>query len=133
MKQKQTIQRAQKPSDITIAVMGSHSALDVCRGAKDIGFKTLVIAQKGREKTYDRYYKTNGDLGCVDECIVLEKFSDILTPSIQKELQKRNTIFIPHRSFEAYLNFNYQAIENDFLVPIFGNKYLLKIEERGVT
>ena len=27
----------------TIAVLGSHSALDVCRGAKDLRFKTLVI------------------------------------------------------------------------------------------
>ena len=26
--------------DLTIAVLGSHSALDVCRGAKDLGFKT---------------------------------------------------------------------------------------------
>ena len=34
----------------TIAVLGSHSALDVCRGAKDEGFKTLVIVQKGRDK-----------------------------------------------------------------------------------
>ena len=121
------------PSDITIAVMGSHSALDVCRGAKDVGFKTLVIAQKGREKTYSTYYKTNSNMGCVGECLVLDTFSDILKPSIQGELQKRNAIFIPHRSFEAYLDFNYKAIENDFLVPIFGNKYLLKIEERGVT
>ena len=31
--------------NITIAVLGSHSALDVCRGAKDLGFKTLVIVQ----------------------------------------------------------------------------------------
>ena len=41
----------------TIAVLGSHSALDVCRGAKDLGFQTLVIAEKGREKTYSIYYK----------------------------------------------------------------------------
>ncbi len=123
----------------TIAVMGSHSALDICRGAKDEGFRTLVIAEKGREKTYDTYYKTiksspsinPGPSGCVDECLVLDKFSDILKPEIQKELQKRNSIFIPHRSFEAYLHFDYNAIEKKFTVPIFGNKFLLKIEERG--
>jgi len=40
----------------TIAVLGSHSALDVCRGAKDLGFKTLVVVQKGRDKTYAKYY-----------------------------------------------------------------------------
>lgn len=118
---------------ITIAVLGSHSALDVCRGAKDLGFNTLVIAEKGREKTYEMYYKTLGKTGCVDECLVIEKFSDILSRSVQEKLKKRNCIFIPHRSFEAYLHFDYKKIEETFSVPLFGNKLLLKIEERGVT
>ncbi len=115
----------------TIAVLGSHSALDVCRGAKDLGFKTLVIVQKGRDKTYAKYYKSENGLGCVDEIIELDKFSDILTDKIQKELQKRNSIFIPHRSFEVYIN-DYDAIEKKFKVPMFGNRFLLKCEERGV-
>ena len=45
-------------SNFTIAVLGSHSALDVCRGARDEGFKTLVIAEKGRDKTYAKYFKS---------------------------------------------------------------------------
>jgi 5-formaminoimidazole-4-carboxamide-1-(beta)-D-ribofuranosyl 5'-monophosphate synthetase len=118
-------------SNLTIATLGSHSALDVCRGAKNLGFKTLVIAEKGREKTYEKYYKTQGGLGCVDETITLNKFSDLLKPEVQKQLLDKNSIFIPNRSFEAYLNFNYEAIENDFNVPMFGNRQLLKIEERG--
>lgn len=117
---------------ITIATLGSHSALDICRGAKDEGFRTLVIAEKGREKTYDHYYKTDGFVGCVDECFVVNKFDELLSEHIQHELNKRNAIFVPHRSFEAYLNFNYTRIEKEFSVPMFGNKFLLKIEERGV-
>lgn len=105
---------------LTIATLGSHSALDICRGAKDEGFRTLVIAQKGREKTYTTYYKS-----CVDECIVLPVFSDIL------KLKRKNVIFIPHRSFEVYLHFDYETIEKKFPFPIFGNKFLLKIEERN--
>ena len=50
-------------SNLTIATLGSHSALDVCRGAKNLGFKTLVVTEKGREKTYEKYYKTDGKLG----------------------------------------------------------------------
>ena len=123
--------KSQNLSDITIAVLGSHSALDVCRGAKDVGFKTLVIVQKGRDKTYSEYYKSKGELGCVDEVIELDKFSDILNEDIQQELLKRNAIFIPHRSFEVYIN-DYDAIENKFKVPMFGNRFLLKCEERGV-
>ena len=120
-------------SNLTIVTLGSHSALDVCRGAKNLGFKTLVITEKGREKTYEKYYKTQGDLGCVDETLRLNKFSDLLKPEIQKKLLDKNSIFVPNRSFEAYLNFDYEAIENDFKVPMFGNRELLKIEERGRT
>ena len=115
----------------TIVVLGSHSALDVCRGAKDLGFKTLVICKKGREKTYQKYYASNGQLGCVDEVIVLDDFKEILSDKIQKELFKRNCIFIPHRSFEVYIN-DYNAIEKKFKVPMFGNRFLLKVEERNV-
>lgn len=118
-------------SNLTIAVIGSHSALDVCRGAKDLGFNTLVIAQPGRELTYHTYYRTEGARGCVDKCIIVNKFDDILNPVLQDELISENVIFIPHRSFEAYLHFDYKAIENKFKVPMFGNKYILKIEERG--
>lgn len=113
----------------TIAVLGSHSALDVCRGAKDEGFKTLVVVQKGRETPYAKYYKSQNGLGCVDEIIELDKFSDILKEDIQQELIKRNAIFIPHRSFEVYIN-DYNAIEKKFKVPIFGNRNLLRYEER---
>lgn len=115
----------------TIAVLGSHSALDVCRGAKDLGFKTLVIVQKGRDKTYSKYYKSNGNLGVVDEVIELDKFKDILNEGVQQELLKRNAIFVPHRSFEVYIN-DYDAIEKKFKVPMYGNKFLLKYEERGI-
>ncbi len=118
-------------SNLTIATLGSHSALDVCRGAKNLGFRTLVITEKGREKTYEKYYKTQGKLGCVDETITLNKFSDLLKPEVQKKLLNKNSIFVPNRSFEAYLNFDYEKIENDFKVPMFGNRQLLKIEERG--
>lgn len=120
-------------SNITVATLGSHSALDVCRGAKNLGFKTLVITEKCREKTYEKYYKTQGNLGCVDETLTLDKFSDLLKPEVQKKLLEKNSIFIPNRSFEAYLDFNYDRIENDFNIPMFGNRRLLKIEERGRT
>ena len=105
----------------TVAVIGSHSALDVCRGAKDEGFKTLVIVEN--------YFKSKGRLGCVDEVLYVEKFKDILSEKIQKILKSKNAIFIPHRSFEVYIG-NYDAIENDFKTPMFGNRYLLRAEER---
>ena len=71
-------------SNITIGVLGGHSALDVCRGAKKHGFKTLAVCQKGREKTYDKYYKTRDNKGIIDETIILNKFSDITKKNIVK-------------------------------------------------
>lgn len=117
--------------NITIGVLGSHSALDVCRGAKDLGFKTLVVCQEGRERTYTQHFRTQGTTGIVDKTIVLRTFSEIIQPDIQEQLRQENVIFIPHRSFEVYLNFDYEAIENNFLVPLFGNRFLLKAEERN--
>ena len=117
--------------NITIGVLGGHSGLDVCRGAKKHGFRTIAVCQKGREKTYTKYYKTRGDgRGCVDETIVLDKFSDITKPNVQEELRKKNTIFIHNRYFWVYFDFN--DIENNFNVPIYGTRSMLKLEERDV-
>ncbi len=116
---------------ITIGVLGGHSALDVCRGAKKHGFRTLAVCQKGRDKTYTKYYKTREDgRGCIDETIVLDKFSDIVKPSVQEELRKKNTIFIHNRYFWVY--FDFKDIENKFMIPIFGTRSMLKLEERDV-
>lgn len=117
--------------EITIGVLGGHSGLDVCRGAKKQGFKTIAVCQKGREKTYTKYYKTRDDRrGCIDDTILLTKFSDIVKPEIQEELRKRNTIFIHNRYFWVY--FDFDNIENNFNVPIYGSRGMLKLEERNV-
>ncbi len=118
-------------NNITIGVLGGHSALDVCRGAKKYGFRTLAVCQKGRDKTYTKYYKTRDDgRGCIDETIVLDKFSDIVKPDVQEKLRKKNTIFIHNRYFWVY--FDFKDIENKFMVPIFGTRSMLKLEERDV-
>ncbi|MEK7145662.1 MAG: DUF1246 domain-containing protein, partial [Patescibacteria group bacterium] len=115
---------------LTIGVLGGHSALEVCEGAKKLGFRTLVVCEKGREKTYAKLYKTRGEKGCVDEVLVLEKFGDIVKPDVQKKLRKLNTIFVHHRYFWVYCDFN--EIEKDFHVPIFGTRHSLRREERDV-
>jgi len=115
-------------NEVTIGVLGSHSALDICRGAKDLGFKTLVVCQKGREKTYDRYYRTANSRGIVDRTIILDKFTDITQEGVQREMREQNVVFIPHRSFEVYVGFD--LIENEFLLPLFGTRSILRAEER---
>jgi len=130
IKQIKELIKSYDKDNITIGVLGGHSGLDVCRGAKKHGFNTLAVCQKGREKTYTKYYKTRDNKGCIDETIVLEKFSDITQANVQKKLREKNTIFIHNRYFWVY--FDFKDIENDFLVPIYGTRSMLKLEERNV-
>ncbi len=116
-------------SNITIGVLGGHSALDVCAGAKKFGLKTLAVCQKGREKTYDKYYKSRDGKGCIDDVIIVDKFADIVNENIQEELRKRNTIFIHNRYFWVYFK-NFDLVEKQFKVPIYGNRVLVRLEER---
>ncbi|MBA5942085.1 MAG: formate--phosphoribosylaminoimidazolecarboxamide ligase family protein [Methanophagales archaeon] len=120
----------QKEKELVIGVLGSHSALDICRGAKEMGFKTLVVCQKGREKIYDHYYyyRAESSTGVVDRTIILDKFVDITEEKVQRQMREQNVIFIPHRSFEVYVGFD--RIENEFLIPLFGSRSMLRAEER---
>jgi 5-formaminoimidazole-4-carboxamide-1-(beta)-D-ribofuranosyl 5'-monophosphate synthetase len=127
----QEIAESYDKENITIGVLGGHSGLDVCRGAKKHGFRTLAVCQKGREKTYTKYYKTRKDgRGCIDEAIVLNRFSDITKLKVQEDLRKKNTIFIHNRYFWVY--FDFKDIENKFIVPIYGTRGMVKLEERDV-
>ncbi len=117
---------------ITVGVLGSHSALDVCDGARDEGLPNLVVCQKGRDGLYTNYFKgrtMNGlEKGLVDETIVLNKFDEILDEHVQEQLVKKNTLFIPNRSFVVYSGI--RRVENEFRLPLVGTREMLKIEDR---
>lgn len=109
---------------IRIGVLGSHSALEIGYGAKQEGFETVVVCQKGREKTYARYYRN-----LFDHILMLDRFSDMVEHENQEKLRELNTIFVPNRSFSVYVG--YDNIENKLLVPLMGNRYMLRVEERN--
>lgn len=123
------------PEKIKIGVVGSHSALDVCDGAIDEGFRTYVVCQRGREKTYTHYFKAFRDAGgnvikgLVDEYLVLNKFRDLIDPELMDRMVRENILFIPNRSFVSYCGID--AVENEFTVPLVGSRNMLRSEERG--
>lgn len=126
---------AYDPSKLTLASIGSHSALEVAYGAQAQGLRNLVVTAKGREQTYASYFarlQTPVPRGCVDEVLAVEKFPDILDEKVQQRLKERNVIFVPNRSFEVYLRqqYGYDEIERRMLVPFFGSRTLLRAEER---
>lgn len=100
----------------TITTLGSHSALQILKGAKDEGFKTLVIALKKQVSFYQRF-------PFIDKIISVNLFSDF--PSIEKKLIGRNIIIIPHGSFVAYLG---MEGNKKMTLPYFGNKEVLDWE-----
>ena len=121
--------------DLRIGMIASHSALDTADGAVEENFRTLAVCQEGREKPYVKYFRANRDKsgkimnGMIDEVMMLKKFPQILEQENQDILKEKNTLFVPNRSFTSYCGID--AVEDQFLVPLFGSRNLLRSEERG--
>ena len=119
---------------LRIGMTASHSALDICDGAIEEGFPTVAYCKEGRHKTYANYFKAHRSSsgrvyrGMVDKAIVLDSFNDVIDPEMQKEMRKRNVIYIPNRSFTSYSSIT--DIEEKFRVPMFGSRNMLRMEER---
>ncbi|MCX8150527.1 MAG: formate--phosphoribosylaminoimidazolecarboxamide ligase [Candidatus Bathyarchaeota archaeon] len=104
---------------ISIGTLGSHSSLNIFKGSKEEGFRTVCIC---KEKDVIMYKK----FPLVDELIIVKDFTELLNPQLQEKLRKLNTILIPHGSFTAYLST--EEIQNNLMVPMFGNRKLLDWE-----
>ena len=109
--------------NLAVGVLGSHSAEEVGIAAKSMGLPSVVVCQKGRDELYTKYNRS-----LFDHVILVEKFADIIKPEIVGELRELNTVFIPNRSFSVYVG--YTAIEELFPIPLYGNRSLLRAEER---
>jgi 5-formaminoimidazole-4-carboxamide-1-(beta)-D-ribofuranosyl 5'-monophosphate synthetase len=105
--------------DITIGTLGSHSALNIFKGAKEEGFRTVCVCTKENEIIYRRF-------ALADEFVIVDDLEDLLDDRVQKKLRQLNTILIPHGSFNAYLDMD--EILNELNVPMFGNRKLLHWE-----
>jgi 5-formaminoimidazole-4-carboxamide-1-(beta)-D-ribofuranosyl 5'-monophosphate synthetase len=99
--------------NITIGTLGSHSALNILRGAKDEGFRTVCICRKKEKIIYESF-------GVADEIIEISDYPDLLDQKLQQKLRENNVIMIPHGSFNAYIG-NLEALQ----IPIFGNRELM--------
>ena len=105
--------------NITIATLGSHTSLHILNGAKEEGFRTAIVCEKGREVPYERF-------GVADEFIMVDEFKDIVNEDVQQKLRDMNAIVIPHGSFVAYAGLD--NVEDKFNVPMFGNRDILRWE-----
>ncbi|MBV8283680.1 MAG: DUF1246 domain-containing protein, partial [Candidatus Eremiobacteraeota bacterium] len=121
-------------SALALCSIGSHSALEIAFGARAQGLRSLIVTAQGRERTYTEHFirREAPARGCVDAVLELGAFSDVLDDGVQQHLLAANAIFVANRSFEVYLHqkYSYDEIERRMLVPFFGNRHLLRAEER---
>ena len=107
---------------ISVATICSHSALNIFKGAREEGLRTVGVCTKGKDRVYRRF-------GLVDEYITVDEMHEITSDEVQDKLRKLNSIVIPHGSFNAYIP---QQRMEDFMVPINGNRKLLEVETSRV-
>lgn len=108
---------SRKPSDFVIATIGSHSALQILKGARDEGMRNLVVCKKGSERAYKAY-------GVADEILLVDEWTD-WNAALEEQLIKRNAIVIPHGSFIAYMGHE-RVMEMQTMY--YGTKEILKWE-----
>jgi 5-formaminoimidazole-4-carboxamide-1-(beta)-D-ribofuranosyl 5'-monophosphate synthetase len=101
---------------LKIAVFGSHSALQILKGAKDEGFKNICICVKGTEEPYKSFR-------VADEIIIVDSYEDFFR--IEKDIIKKEAVLVPHASMISYL-----GVENIKKIQCmhFGDKKILEIE-----
>lgn len=104
------------PETHCIATLGSHTALQILKGAKDEGFETMVLCTSGMAPIYRNFR-------VADEIIELGSLRDFFLH--EDELVRKKAILIPHASLISYLDLG--RIEN-LRVPYFGNKAMLRWE-----
>ncbi|HLG37265.1 MAG TPA: formate--phosphoribosylaminoimidazolecarboxamide ligase [Nitrososphaera sp.] len=102
----------------SIATLGSHCSLQVLKGAKDEGFRTLLVSERKRLGLYKRF-------PFIDEIIEVDNFSEILGDPCRKRLKRENAVLIPHGTLISQMSSDdIEKID----VPIFGNKWILRWE-----
>ena len=103
--------------------LGSHCSLQVLKGAKDEGFKTLLVCEEKRYAMYKRFK-------FIDDIIPVKSFKEIIDGDFQTDLIERfNPVLIPHGTLISTLD---MATIESIKIPIFGNKWILRWESDRV-
>ncbi len=104
---------------IAVGTLGSHSSLNIFKGAKEEGLRTVCVCKEKDAIMYQKF-------PLADELITVKDFNELLNPELQERLRRLNVILIPHGSFTAYLST--EELQHKLNVPMFGNRELLHWE-----
>ncbi|PUA31877.1 MAG: hypothetical protein B9J98_05125 [Candidatus Terraquivivens tikiterensis] len=100
----------------SVATYGSHSALQILKGAKDEGLKAVLLCPRSRLRFYDRFR-------LADEVLLVEGVEDLLREDVQEKLTEMSGILVPHGTIIADVDIG--RFVKGFRVPVFGNRNLL--------
>lgn len=103
---------------LSIATLGSHSALQILKGAKDEGLTTVLVCTHDRKSLYNRF-------NLVDHYVMVDQFSEIGHKEIQQKLIELDSVLVPHGTLISSVSLD--TIER-LEVPFFGNKHILRWE-----
>ncbi|MBI3587763.1 formate--phosphoribosylaminoimidazolecarboxamide ligase [Candidatus Micrarchaeota archaeon] len=102
--------------EVKIATIGSHSALQILKGAHDEGFKTIAVTTPKASKVYESF-------GVADQIIEIDHFDKFA--STDRKLVEENAVMIPHGSFTAHLSLEESKRMN---AMYYGNRDILDWE-----
>ncbi|MCL2288087.1 MAG: formate--phosphoribosylaminoimidazolecarboxamide ligase [Candidatus Bathyarchaeota archaeon] len=106
-------------TNLSVCTLGSHSSLNIFKGAKDEGLRTICICKEKDAIMYQKY-------PVVDELLIVKDFTELLNENLQERLRSLNAILIPHGSFTAYIST--EQLTSSLKVPMMGNRKLLHWE-----
>ncbi len=99
-----------------IATIASHTCLQILKGGRDEGLKTIAIVTPKIKKFYQQF-------PFIDQIITIKNFSHLL--KLEQQLIKEKAILVPHGSFVAYLSL---SDHKKMKTLYFGNKDVLDWE-----
>lgn len=105
---------------LAVATIGSHSALQILKGAQQEGFRNIVVCKPESVEVYRRF-------GVADRIIAVESYGEMLEGGrAYQKLVEENALLVPHGSFVAHLGV--ESVENRLTIPILGNRGILRWE-----
>jgi 5-formaminoimidazole-4-carboxamide-1-(beta)-D-ribofuranosyl 5'-monophosphate synthetase len=104
-------------SDYSIATLGSHTALQILKGARDEGFKTIAIITPEIRPVYESFK-------VADELIEIPTFADYF--QMEDQLIAKNAIVIPHGSFVSYVGV--ENVAQKMKAMYYGSRGILRWE-----
>ncbi|CAI9831311.1 5-formaminoimidazole-4-carboxamide-1-(beta)-D-ribofuranosyl 5'-monophosphate synthetase [Nitrosopumilaceae archaeon] len=106
----------------SVATLGSHCALQLLKGAKDEGLRTVLVCERGRLGLYGRY-------PFIDVTVPVDSFAEVAGQECRRVLAENKSVLVPHGTLVAQLG---ESEISSIEAPVFGNRRMLRWESDRV-